>query len=85
MEFRRGGIFLEDNFFQAVGRQVGQIVLVERHTVKQKPGIRVSNEAFKIDPLIITPIASIPMVLVVLIAAGFRPKRKKSQKPDESK
>ena len=54
-------------------------------TVQQKPGIRVSNEAFKIDPLIVTPIASIPMVLVVLIAAGFRPKRKKSQKPDESK
>ncbi|MCR4647429.1 MAG: class C sortase [Oscillospiraceae bacterium] len=52
-------------------------------TVQQKPGIRVQNEAFQIDPLIVTPIASVPMLLVVLIAAGFRPPRRK--KHDDEK
>ena len=43
----------------------------------EKPGIYVANEAFQIDPLIVTPIAAMPMLLVLLILtfAGGRKKR----------
>lgn len=48
-------------------------------TPEVKPGIRVKNEAFRIDPLIVTPIASIPMVLVLLIAVSLRGRRRKQR------
>ena len=36
-------------------------------TIKEKPIIYVSNEAFRIDPMIVTPLVAAPMLLVLLI------------------
>ena len=36
-------------------------------TIKEKPVIYVSNEAFRIEPLIVTPAVAAPMLLVLLI------------------
>ena len=36
-------------------------------TIKEKPQIYVSNEAFRIEPLLVTPAVAAPMVLVFLI------------------
>ena len=36
-------------------------------TIKEKPVIYVSNEAFRIEPLLVTPAVSAPMLLVLLI------------------
>lgn len=33
----------------------------------EKPGIFVSNEAFRIDPLIVTPIVAVPMLIAALV------------------
>lgn len=54
---------------------------VYEETPEQRPGIRVRNEAFQIDPLIVAPIASIPMVLLLLLSTVFKSgKQKKRQK-----
>ncbi len=49
-----------------------------------RPGIRVRNEAFRIDPLIVAPIAAIPMVLVLLIGTFLRGGRKKPKHSSNS-
>jgi sortase A len=36
-------------------------------TIKEKPVIYVSNEAFRIEPLLVTPAVAAPMLLVLLI------------------
>ena len=36
-------------------------------TIKEKPVIYVANEAFRIEPLLVTPVVAAPMVLVFLI------------------
>jgi sortase A len=40
---------------------------VRIETVKEKPVIYVSNEAFRIEPLLVTPAVAAPMLLVLLI------------------
>ena len=53
-------------------------------TPETKPGIRVRNEAFQIDPLIVAPIAAIPMVLVLLIGVFIRSGQKKTKSRKKS-
>ena len=50
---------------------------VYEETPEAKPGIRVRNEAFRIDPLIVAPIAAIPMVLLLIISTFIRSGKKK--------
>ena len=40
---------------------------IRTETVKEKPVIYVSNEAFRIEPLLVTPAVAAPMLLVLLI------------------
>ena len=40
---------------------------VRIETIKEKPAIYVSNEAYRIEPLLVTPIVAAPMLLVFLI------------------
>ena len=40
---------------------------VRIETIKEKPIIYVSNEAFRIEPLLVTPVVAAPMLLVLLI------------------
>ena len=40
---------------------------VRIETIKEKPAIYVSNEAFRIEPLLVTPAVAAPMLLVLLI------------------
>ena len=40
---------------------------VRVETIKEKPTIYVSNEAFRIEPLLVTPAVAAPMLLVLLI------------------
>ena len=40
---------------------------VRIETIKEKPIIYVSNEAFRIDPMLVTPAVAAPMLLVLLI------------------
>ena len=51
---------------------------VRVESADEKPGIFIANEAFQIDPLIVTPVAALPMLLILLIIifAGGRKKRK---------
>ncbi len=66
---------------------------VRIETVEQKPIIYVSNEAFRIEPLLVTPAVAAPMLLVLLIhlLVKYReppkdPRKKHDLKPkDENK
>ena len=60
---------------------------VEVETLEVKPGIRVKNEAFQIDPLIVTPIAAIPLLVLLLIGVflGGRKSRKKRSRKKQPK
>ena len=40
---------------------------VRIETIKEKPVIYVSNEAFRVEPLLVTPMVAAPMLLVLLI------------------
>jgi sortase A len=40
---------------------------VRIETIKEKPVIYVANEAFRIEPLLVTPAVAAPMLLVMLI------------------
>lgn len=56
-------------------------------TIKEKPVIYVSNEAFQIEPLIVTPAVAAPMLLVLLIHLMIKyrepPKRPQEKKKEE--
>ena len=56
-------------------------------TTKEKPVIYVSNEAFRIEPLLVTPAVAAPMLLVLLIhlLVKYRepPKTKQQKKKEE--
>ena len=56
-------------------------------TIKEKPVIYVSNEAFRIEPLLVTPAVAAPMLLVLLIhlLVKYRepPKTKQQKKKEE--
>ena len=53
-------------------------------TIKEKPVIYVANEAFRIEPLLVTPAVAMPMVLVFLIHLMIKyrdPPKKKEENP----
>lgn len=52
---------------------------VRVETAQDKPGIFVKNEAFRIDPLVVTPIVAVPMLVVVLIFVLVRDHRSKKK------
>lgn len=56
-------------------------------TIKEKPIIYVSNEAFRIEPLLVTPAVAAPMLLVLLIHLFVKyrepPKKKQDKKKEE--
>lgn len=56
-------------------------------TIEEKPVIYVSNEAFRIDPLLVTPAVAAPMLLVLLIHLLIKyrepPKNMKQKKKEE--
>ena len=54
---------------------------VRIETVKEKPIIYVSNEAFRIEPLLVTPAVAAPMLLVLLIhlLVKYRTPKEKSK------
>ena len=60
---------------------------VRIETVKEKPVLYVSNEAFRIEPLLVTPAVAAPMLLVLLIhlLVKYRepPKSTQQQKKEE--
>jgi sortase A len=55
---------------------------VRIETIKEKPVLYVSNEAFRIEPLLVTPAVAAPMLLVLLIhlLVKYREPPKNSQK-----
>ena len=57
---------------------------VRIETIKEKPVIYVSNEAFQIEPLIVTPAVAAPMLLVLLIHLMIK-YREPPKKPPEKK
>ena len=62
---------------------------VRIETIKEKPVIYVSNEAFQLEPLLVTPAVAAPMLLVLLIhlLVKYRepPQKKKQTKKEENK
>ena len=59
---------------------------VRIETIKEKPVIYVSNEAFQLEPLLVTPAVAAPMLLVLLIhlLVKYRePPKKQPQPPKE--
>ena len=60
---------------------------VRVETIKEKPVIYVSNEAFRVEPLLVTPAVAAPMLLVLLIhlLVKYRepPKQPQQQKKEE--
>lgn len=60
---------------------------VRIETIKEKPHIYIANEAFRIDPLIVTPAVAAPMLFVLLIhlLVKYRepPQQKKGAENDE--
>ena len=62
---------------------------VRVETIKEKPVIFVTNEAFRIEPLLVTPAVAAPMLLVLLIhlLVKYRepPKKPQEKKEDHDK
>ena len=58
---------------------------VRIETIKEKPVIYVSNEAFRIEPLLVTPAVAAPMLLVLLIhlLVKYREPPKNTQRKKE--
>ena len=58
-------------------------------TIKEKPVLYVANEAFRIEPLLVTPAVAAPMLLVFLIHLMVKyrepPKKKGDNPPNEGK
>ena len=57
-------------------------------TIAEKPVIYIANEAFRIEPLLVTPLVAAPMLLVFLIhlMVAYRepPKKKEGEEEDET-
>ena len=51
-------------------------------TIKEKPVIYVSNEAFRIEPLLVTPAVAAPMLLVLLIHLLVKYREPPKKKPE---
>jgi sortase A len=60
---------------------------VRIETIKEKPIIYVSNEAFRIEPLLVTPAVAAPMLFVLLIhlLVKYREPPKNTQKKEKEK
>jgi sortase A len=62
---------------------------VRIETIKEKPVLYVSNEAFRIEPLLVTPAVAAPMLFVLLIhlLVKYRepPKNAQQRKEEERK
>jgi sortase A len=60
---------------------------VRIETMQEKPVLYVSNEAFRIEPLLVTPAVAAPMLFVLLIhlLVKYREPPKNKQKKEESK
>ena len=62
---------------------------VRTETIKEKPVIYVSNEAFRIEPLMVTPAVAAPMLLVLLIHLMVKyrepPKKPQPKQPEPKK
>ena len=60
---------------------------VRIETIKDKPVIYVSNEAFRIEPLLVTPVVAAPMLLVLLIhlLVKYREPPKNPQKKEDDR
>ena len=60
---------------------------VRIETIKEKPVIYVSNEAFRIEPLLVTPAVAAPMLLVLLIhlLVKYREPPKNTQQTQKEK
>jgi sortase A len=58
---------------------------VRIETIKEKPVLYVSNEAFRIEPMLVTPAVAAPMLLVFLIhlLVKYREPPKNTQKKEE--
>ena len=58
---------------------------VRIETIQEKPALYVSNEAFRIEPLLVTPAVAAPMLLVLLIhlLVKYREPPKPTQKKEE--
>ena len=56
---------------------------VRIETIKEKPVLYVSNEAFQLEPLLVTPAVAAPMLLVLLIhlLVKYREPPKNQPKP----
>lgn len=54
-------------------------------TIKEKPVIYVSNEAFRIEPLLVTPAVAAPMLLVLLIHLLVKYREPPKSKPQPKK
>ena len=53
-------------------------------TIKEKPVLYVANEAFRIEPLLVTPVVAAPMVLVFLIHLMVKYREPPKKKEGES-
>ena len=53
---------------------------VRVETAEEKPGIFVKNEAFRIDPLVVTPIVAVPMLVAALVFVLVRDHISKKKK-----
>ena len=60
---------------------------VRIETIEEKPEIYVSNEAFRIEPLLVTPAVAAPMLFVLLIhlLVKYREPPKNTQKKEDNK
>jgi sortase A len=58
---------------------------VRIETIKEKPVLYVSNEAFRIEPMLVTPVVAAPMLLVFLIhlLVKYREPPKNTPKKEE--
>jgi len=52
---------------------------VRIETAEEKPGVFVKNEAFVIDPLVVTPIVAMPMLVIVLVFVIVKDRRAKKK------
>jgi sortase A len=46
----------------------------------ERAGVFVKNEAFRIDPLIVTPITAIPILIIALVIVFIRDRKERKRK-----
>ena len=58
---------------------------VRVNNAEEKPGVFVSNEAFRIDPFIVTPIVAVPMLVIALVFVMIKDRRAKKKRRSAKK